>query len=478
MEATVFAGDRILSLLNLGVAALFQVMANHDAAEVEAWIEEAPLEFTDWHQDLRGGVFLIACRQLTRALQGKTNINDPALVFSDEEHSTTSYVDDLEKRASNPKRPKTFYFSLQMPVLVLYGYWREAIALGEQLLPMLDSLWCQRLTYATVYYLSLAYIALVREEPEHAEKQRMMNFVEQTIKKLETCCVVTDVNYRHWIALLVAGVVEIEEGSTVLQNYETAMDHSEVHSFTLDEAHSFELYAEWLVRKKALRPARHMLKDCVSTYRRVSAYGKANQLTAKYEWLLRGTASLSTMDVAVQTTIIDTGNTSLRLEQNEDNERQESSVDRTQDWVTPNSEKRPNAQHDLQNGFSATGLDMLDLSSILESSQVLSSELKVDKLLAKMAEIILESTGASLCGIVVEDSQIEWSIACVANNDPDPDNTFPPPGVTSYPSGQPLDTVDDVVAKQVTLYSLRFRETVCMYLPIRSRKCIVTNLCL
>lgn len=465
MEASLIAGDRILSLLNLGVVAHFRLMASHDAAEVETWIEEAPLEFKHWQRDLRGGVFLITCRQLARALQGKTGIHDPALIFSDHEHSSQAYVEYLEKHASNSKRPKSFYFSAQMPVLVMYGFWREAIALGEQLLPMLDSLWCQRLTYATRYNLSLAYIALLREEPENPEKERMMDFVRQSIKKLEACCVITDVNFRGWIALLVAGLAEIaRDPSTALQNYEIAMDHSEVHNFTLDEAHAFELYAEWLVRKKALRPARHMLKDCISTYRRVSAYGKANQLTAKYEWLIRGTASLSTMDVAVQTTIIDTGNTSLRLEQNEDQESRllgtETAVDRTQNWIAPNSGKRHDAQHDLQNGFSAAGLDMLDLSSILESSQVLSSELKVDKLMAKMAEIILESTGASLCGIVVEDNQINWSIACVATNEPDKDSAFPTPGVHSFPSGQPLDAVDDVLARQVTLYTLRFRETV------------------
>jgi signal transduction histidine kinase/DNA-binding response OmpR family regulator len=79
--------------------------------------------------------------------------------------------------------------------------------------------------------------------------------------------------------------------------------------------------------------------------------------------------------------------------------------------------------------------------------------------MAKMAAIILESTGGSLCGIVIEDSQIEWSIACIATNEPNSETGFAP-GVRSYPTGQPLDTVDDVVARQVTLYTLRFRETV------------------
>jgi hypothetical protein len=166
------------------------------------------------------------------------------------------------------------------------------------------------------------------------------------------------------------------------------------------------------------------------------------------------------MDVAVQTTIIDTGNTSFRLDQKEDHERfleTETAVNRTQDWLAPNSGKRQNTENEFPNGFSVNGLDMLDLSSILESSQVLSSELNIDKLMAKMAEIILESTGASLCGIVVEDSQIEWSIATVATNEPNDDGSAT---VTSFPNSQPLEAIDGIMARQVTLYSLRFREIV------------------
>ncbi|KAF1963424.1 two-component sensor protein histidine protein kinase-like protein [Byssothecium circinans] len=465
MIASLSAGDRILSLLNLGVTAHFQLMASTDAADVEAWIEESSLEFAHWERDTRGGMFLITCRQLARAIQGKTGIHDPSLIFSDSEHDSAQYLDFIEKNVSNPKRPKSFYLASQLPALVLYGHWREAITLGEQVLAMLDSMWCQRVVYTSWFYLSLAYIALLREEPGHRDKDRMMGFVHRTINKLEACCVITDVNYRHLISLLTAGISElIDDQPSPLSHYEAALDHSEVHNFTLDKAHAFELYAEWCLREKALRPARHMLKDCISTYRKVSAYGKANQLSAKYEWLLKGTASLSTMDVAVQTTVIDTGNTSFRLEQNDDQEARllgtETAVERTQDWITPSSGKRHESQHDLQNGFSAAGLDMLDLSSILESSQLLSSELKFDNLMAKMAEIILESTGSSLCGIVIEDAQIEWSVACVATNENDKLEGHPTGGVASYPTGQSLDAVEDVLARQVTHYTLRFRETV------------------
>lgn len=461
LGATLSAGDRILTLLNLGVNAHFKVMASSDVAELEAWIEETPLDMKNWHRDLRGGVFLMAARQYSRALQGKTHVHDASTIFTDHEHDSTAYVEYLEHTASNPKRPKSIYLAMQMPVLTLYGHWSQAVELGELLLPMLSSLWCERLNYSVRYYLSLCYTATLRDEPQHARKGEMMQFVQDTIKLLETCCTVTDVNYRGWIHLLMAVLAEVQrDPPSALQNYEAAMDHSESNDFTLDEAFAHELYAEWLVRKKAYRAARHSLKDCVSTYRRLSAYGKANYVATKYEWLLHGGSSVTTMDVGVQTTIIDTGNTTFKLEQNEGQEHYlgaESAVDRTSNWIVPETGRRQESAQDLTNGFSAVGLDMLDLSSILESSQVLSSELKVDKLMAKMASIILESTGGTLCGIITEDSQIGWSIACVAANEPNSGFTA---GVHSYPSGQPLDTVEDVLARQVTLYTLRFRETV------------------
>jgi hypothetical protein len=87
-EASLSAGDRTLTLLNLGVQAHFRVSASHDVAELEAWIEEMPLDMNNWHLDLRGGVFLVASRQYARALQGKTYIDDASSVFSDSQHDS------------------------------------------------------------------------------------------------------------------------------------------------------------------------------------------------------------------------------------------------------------------------------------------------------------------------------------------------------------------------------------------------------
>jgi hypothetical protein len=292
LQATLTAGDRILTLLNLGAQAHFKVMSSHDVADLEAWIEieGTPLDMRNWQKDLKGGVFLVASRQYARALQGKTNASSASSIFSDEEHDEAAYIDFLEKTLSNAKRPKSIYLATKLPLLVLFGFFSDAVALGELLLPMLASLWSERFNYSVRYFLSLAYMAVLRDQPIHHRRHEMLQHVQDTLNLLEACSAVTpDVssgdNYRGWIHLLTAVLAEVNVDSpSALQNYEAAMDHSELNHFVLDEAYSHEMYAEWLVRKKAHRAARHSLKDCISTYRRMSAYGKANLVASKYDW--------------------------------------------------------------------------------------------------------------------------------------------------------------------------------------------------
>jgi signal transduction histidine kinase len=112
------------------------------------------------------------------------------------------------------------------------------------------------------------------------------------------------------------------------------------------------------------------------------------------------------------------------------------------------------ARPDAGSGLPA--LDMLDLTSILESSQVISSVLQVDQLLKTMCEIILQNCGglATLAAIVVEDDDpVGWSIAASG----DPEN-----GAVAHIPGLPLGETA-LVAEGVILYCTRFRETV--FLP-------------
>ncbi|KAF2835682.1 two-component sensor protein histidine protein kinase-like protein [Patellaria atrata CBS 101060] len=456
LDATVLAGDRILTLLNTGITANFMLWGGHDLADIELFVNEIPSEFRNWKEDFRGGVFLIAARQYAMALQGKTGIRDPTTIFSDDEHQTESYLELLDTRTSSPKRPRTIYLSLMLVVLYQYGYITKAIEIGERLLPMMESVFCMRFYYSNLTYLSLAYITAIRADSSRTDKEELLNRIQLYVTKIKAPATVNDVNFRTWICLLEAELSDLSgDYRGALSSYESALDHAEIHGFILDEALVLEHYAEFLLRGGSRRPARKIILECMACYRKVSASGKADHVGQKFATLLLMNSSYGTMDVACQTTVIDTGNTAFKLEQNEDETVRhlgaESSIDRTNAWVTPqDSDKKSDHRNDAPSGFSAVGLDMIDLASILESGQVLSSELQIDRLLSKMTEIIVESTGADLGAICIEDQTNGWTIATVGT----------PDGVETYRGGQSLDDVEDQVAKQITLYVLRFKESV------------------
>lgn len=456
LEAASTAGDKILHLLNMGIVAAYRVWASEDLGEVEAFIANVAEEFPDWQESMRGGAFLFAVRQYARALQGKTFARTSNDVLSDEHHSSENYVQRVRSTASNPERPLTIYHSYELVTLFRFGYYKETLALGDKMLETMDEIWCMRYAYTNLFYIALAIIAHIREQPERPDREQLLQRVAEYRARIEVVNNLYSANYATFMALLDAEIAAVTgQYASVLLHYERAINHAVLHGLVLDEALSLELYADWLVRRGASRPARGIAMDAISAYRRIGATGKADQVSERYEFLLYGTRSLSTQDAGMQTVLSEGVNTSYKLDRMSSHAVPETSADRTQQWLEPRlpmggaqMTKEPPAM--LSGGLSAVGLDMIDLTSILESSQLLSSELNVEKLLSKLLEIIVDSTGADICGLAVEEEGGGWCVASVSSAD----------GVHAPSAGIPLDEVKDQIAKQVTLYALRFKEQV------------------
>jgi hypothetical protein len=169
-EASLLAGDKILSLMNLGVSAAFRLWSAFDLAEVETFTYEAPMEFSNWQENLRGGVFLVAVRQYVRALQGKTEYCSSTSLFDDEDHKQSVYLDFIDRTASNPDRPTTLYMSYYFIALFRFGYINDAVPIGERLVATSPDIFCIRYRYSTLLYMSLCYLALIRANPEDSDQ--------------------------------------------------------------------------------------------------------------------------------------------------------------------------------------------------------------------------------------------------------------------------------------------------------------------
>ena len=338
--------------------------------------------------------------------------------------------------------------------LYLFGYYDQAIEIGTRTMRTIHQLWSIRNNRLTMFYLSLSILAKLRDCPTTTNFNSLLDQVRKYKTQIDAWQTESSVNFLMWSLLIEAEIAEItHKYHDAILCYETALDHTQLYDFKLDQALAAELQGEFFIRRGSKRAARSTLSDAIGTYSQAGAIGKAEHLRIKHEWLLKSATLNRANDVGVQTSG-DMGNTRLRIEENERQQSltNETAGDRTQEWVAPKHSNRPGySDSNAQNNPDITdlGLDVLDLQSIMEFNQAISSELQIDRLLAKMTEIILESAGAQadLACVLVE-GEGGWKVAATGTAE----------GIKAEAIS--LSEIQDETQKQVLLYTTRFKETV------------------
>lgn len=484
LEYAIQAGDRTSTILNFGIVANLKFFASENLVDLENFVHYGCEEVQEWGLDTRGGTMAIAVRQTCRALQGKTITDNPAEVMSDESHNTLHYKSWLRSSCKSSDMPLFFYESMEIIPLFLYGHYEKAIELGASSLKNVDLVWSARHTRLMMFFQGLSLCGVMwhklqnplrslgldqshtttdsqldhlsSEKELREESTNVIKQVKLLKKKIKNWQTMNDVNYLAWSRLLAAQIAELEgHHDKALAHYEESLDHASSNKFIFEEALGNHLYAGFFLRAGSRRAAKASLRESTQLYRQVGAIGVAKHIEDEHGLLLQGpTRNLRVRDSSCQTDFAgDSAPVQYRtLEGDEDDERQqtravitETKGDRIGAWQVSS---RPDA------GSGLPALDMLDLTSILESSQVISSVLQVDQLLKTMCEIILQNCGglATSAAIVVEedDPSPGWSIA--ASGDPEK-------GSISHTPGIPLNETS-LVAEGVILYCTRFRETV------------------
>lgn len=481
LEYAIQAGDRISTIMNFGLVANLKFFASDHLSDLEAFCTYGCEEVPNWQQDTRGGTMLLAIRQVARALQGKTSTSISSEVMSDASHNSLLYKSWVRNTMKSPARTLLLYEGIEICPLFLYGHYATAVELGSTNLRSIDTIWSARNTRFLMFFQGLSLAAMMwaklqdprrsvsyehptPESQEHETELReeltgVVKLISYFKRKIEDWQAVCNVNYLAWSKLLAAQIAEMEEDhGAALMYYEESLDHASVHSFIFEEALGNYLLAGFFLRVGSRRPATAALREAVMLYRQFGALGVAKHIEEEHNLLLQGpTRNLRTADAAAQTDFA--GDSApvryTTLEGDDDDVRRQ-----TRASTTETKDDRIGAwQGGSARPYSGSGLpalDMLDLTSILESSQVISSVLQVDQLLKTMCEIILQNCGglATSAAIIVEDDDpVGWSIAASGDSER---------GAMAHIPGLPLGETA-LVASGVILYCTRFRETV--FLP-------------
>ncbi|KAI1003063.1 hypothetical protein K3495_g5139 [Podosphaera aphanis] len=477
LEYATQAGDRIATILNFGLVGNLKFLVSENMADLEEFLCYGCEEIRNWTLDTRGGTMAIAVRQACRALQGKTSTHESLNIMNDSEHNSESYKLWLRENLENYDRQMFYYEGIEIVPLFLYGHYERAVEIGNSCLQLVDTVWSARNTRLVmlIHGLSLASsiwtkisdpLRMVgsgqdglRSDAEYVQNEKtlcierddalaQLNYLK---KRIEDWQAVNDVNYLVWSKLLAAQTAEMEGcHGLAMEIYEQSLDHASAHKLLFEEALANYLLAGLFLRTGSRRAAKGALDEAILLYRAFGAVGVAKYIEDEHSLLLKDLSNKGKVaNAAVQTEI---AGVSPPL-QNEiipsiDSDHRQKSYT----VISETREERLTSTRDTtESGLQA--LDMLDLTSILESSQVISSVLQVDQLLKTMCEIILHNCGglATTAAIIIEDDDLNsWNIAASADAEK---------GAQAHTPGILLEETA-LVAEGVILYCTRFRETV------------------
>lgn len=466
-EYATIAGDRTSTIQSFGFLAQLKFFASENMVDLEAFCQYGCEDIPNWHQDTRGGTYLIAVRQVCRALQGKTRVSSSETVMDDTQnyHNSAAYKAWLEANAKNGQRSITWYESMEIVPLYLFGHYDRAVQVGKRCVANEQLLWSARNTRLAMLFYGLSLAGLIfrkLQDPRNQdtdvdeEIKATIGTLEMLRRKITDWEVVSDVNYLPWSHFLQAQICELKEDiGEAIRAYEDALDHASEQSLAFEEALGNYLLAGIFLRKGARRSAKSALRESVGLFRLMGATGLAERVEEDHSLLLHGpTRNPRTVDAVVQTDFAgDSAPVQYRAVDQEadeasqavhvpvDHELKESRIGAWRGSMNP-----PEA------GAGLPSLDMIDLHAILVSSQVISSILEVQELLKTMCDVILQTCGgtATLAAIIVDD-QDQWCVA--ASGDPEK-------GAQAHKPAVPLSSSQHIVAENVVLYCTRFRYVV------------------
>ncbi|KAI8987483.1 hypothetical protein BDF20DRAFT_850535 [Mycotypha africana] len=440
------AGDRIYaSFSHLHIASsLFFTGANLSDTLVEA--ETCYDDTHAWSSSADSNILIMSLIRTIKALQGHTYTHLAEEIFDgDDGFNDSHFIAESIRASPNFIVPLNWYDSYRMLPLVLYGHYEHAIAVGYNCLRSAHLHPCHRHTAMSIYLQSLAILEKIRTERDTMTKEEIDVYIERVDQNQQWLKPWVDhsrINTVMWYTL-----VDAEKTATMttdvgkaIQLYELAIDQAREGSWHLELCICHEYAGGFYERSGLKNVAFGMLKKAIQLYVNHGSYGKAHHLTTKYSALLAtyDDGRVESFETGIQTDpfpFLGPQGTWSTSSLGPINTINEPFVAETIPPVTTEQ--------------TLLTLDILDMASILKSSQVISSEVKFDSLLKSMMAIILENSGADCGAIIVKEEKYG---VCAYGSQHDGSMTFDPP--------RPLSENDELISSRIIHHTLNTGESI------------------
>ncbi|KAJ8653301.1 hypothetical protein O0I10_011051 [Lichtheimia ornata] len=400
------AGDRHFTNYGKIHYSMVRLSVARHLSDVLPIAEECYEEVHKWSTAAESNAMSITIVRAIKALQGRTywdtdNVYDGDDGFNDEHFLTESF-----KQSPNSVLALNWYQTYKIIPLTLYERYEAAIEVGEYCFSVRENVPYLRHTRVAYFYYSIALIGYAREHSEALEN--CLKQVDQNQNLVHEWVAVSRVNYITLWTLVEAEIASLQGDNAIkaILLYEEAINHAREGEWCLELSIAHELAGGFYYRQGIYNVAYNMIKKAVDLYTAYGAFGKSRHLNGKYADLLSSFNDdrIESRDKSAQTDPFPLLAAPLH-QQHPQQSWSSSSYDRIDSSPVADEPYNSESIPPITTEQTLVTLDIIDMASILKSSQVLSSEVKSDALLKNMMQIILENSGADRGAIIVKETK-------------------------------------------------------------------------
>ena len=207
------------------------------------------------------------------------------------------------------------------------------------------------------FYDTLISLKLIEREEQTLQKSALLDRVSENLVLISQWAELAPMNYSHMLHLVQAEQIKIGNApENASSYYEKAINTAKENGFIQDLALSYELAADFYNKNGFEKIFVLYIQEACNAYHEWEAWAKVNELQKRYP-----------------------------------------------QWLTPQSEIQK------QDVPSPTGQEAFDLNAVMKASQAFAGEIVLDRLLAKIMRIVIETAGAQK-GFLVFEKEGEWVI--------------------------------------------------------------------
>ncbi|KAI9319865.1 hypothetical protein BX666DRAFT_2110489 [Dichotomocladium elegans] len=460
MPISTAAGDRIFgSFSQLHIAASMLTLG-HNLNDVARQAESVFQDTKTWTLSSNAASLSQCLIRTVKSLQGLTYTDTPEVFDGDDGFCDQTFVSQhCHLGTSNPEVPLSWYESYKIMPLVLYGHWDEAIRVGYRCLASLGSHPCHKHVAMMLFYFSLALVEKLRSAAgiRGEEQTAYLDQLEANQEFLHEWAIHSPINYLMYWTMVEAERATLEtplDIGKVGHLYEKSIDQAREGAWVIEMCVMHEFTGAFYDRCGMHNVAHGFIKKAIRLYKGHGSFGKAQHLNKKYRKLLERCGDRRERvpaEAGVQTdgllyagegsTLPGSWNPLLSKE----GTTQAPTTSANEPFIGTSIPPVTLEQ-------TLMTLDIIDMASVLKSSQAMSSEVKFDDLLKGMMSIILENTGAGSGAIIVKENG--YGICAYGSQEA---------GVRTYDPPRMLSEDNDQVSTLVIQHTLRSKESIFMY---------------